>query len=982
VIAAGIVALVVLGPSLLVHGVIWLLRKRLRPAPARPVDPATARVGILIVARDEVDRILDAVIAARELVPAGHVYVVSNGSTDGTAEEAERLGADVVETIRPLTTAAATAAGIQAFRLQDRFSYLLLSDAGTRLAPGHLERALPLFADPRVAAVDARLAPDWLPPRRILAAFRARRYVLTQSFGRGPRSAPATVSRGLPSVGRIYRTTVLSRLELDPPGATDPDLDLTLQLYRKRVGRVALCPGAPAVTATSVRLREHVRLTRRSVGAMWRAVRRGRVGFPLAAQLLELVVSAAVVTLVPLAALLLALPVQWAPLAAARSVTGPVELALGLVLADYVLTVAAALASRQPRYLLAGVLFPLLRVVDAVAVLLPAAGRAPERVPVAKPVPPPRPAPQPEPQPEPRRAAIPTPRREPRPARPPAGTGRRPWLVLTGWTLWTVAAAALVYRVVRALPTIPASAAEVTLTQVGYAREAGVLDDPGLPAVPRTLAMTDRQLAAYSWLTDPFGRHASVLTGTRELSLVAIGVLLLSLLLLTIALRLHPVVSAIALGVLATASPAITVFGAFGPGLLGAAWLGLAAVGAIWLGRALARDQLARIALAGLLMLVAAVAAVASAPLLAIPAGVAVATWLWFLDVERYDPDTTWRGHAVAALFLAGLVAAVLWRANLMLGPTGGVLAGEQRPALLAAVTVAAGAGLVVRRVRPVATGLLTGVGLAAGYGAQADVLVPALVAGTAVCAAMLLDAVVRSPAPIFATSLAKALTAAAAVAGLLIASPVAPSADHAALAGWASTQLGHDDVLTVPPDLWADLHRDLSGRHSGVDVRRAGDEPARGFVVLHGRPLGGQPLGRFGSLTLVTTQLDAGYLDPAPRARAGAQLVRNKRLTTSPTVRAELLAGRVDLRAMAVVASLCAQYDITFVRTEKSPHERGTGLPDRTIVVSTSDGDAAAVRDWLAAQEPPYAPAATRRTADGVAISWRLPQLRDGATG
>jgi cellulose synthase/poly-beta-1,6-N-acetylglucosamine synthase-like glycosyltransferase len=202
---------------------------------------------------------------------------------------------------------------MQAFRLLDRFSYVLVLDVDTRLAPGHLERALPLFADPTVAAVDARVAPDWLPPRRILAAYRARRYVLTQSFGRGRGGPPATVAHGLDGIGRIYRTSVLARLELDPPGLVEPDLDLTMQLYRRRLGRVALCPGAPAVLATSLRLREHRRLTRRAVTGLWQTRRRGRTGPALYAQLVELAVAAAVVTLVPLAVVALALPVEWSP---------------------------------------------------------------------------------------------------------------------------------------------------------------------------------------------------------------------------------------------------------------------------------------------------------------------------------------------------------------------------------------------------------------------------------------------------------------------------------------------------------------------------------------------------------------------------------------------------------------------------------------------------------------------------------------------
>jgi hypothetical protein len=969
-IVVGLVAIMVVGPSLVVHALVWLARRRLRLAPARPVDPATAGVAILIVAHDQEDRVLDALDAARQVVPSQNVHVVSNGSTDGTAELAHRLGAEVVETLGTLTTPAATAAGVQAFRLLDRFSYVLVLDVETRLAPGHLERALPLFADPAVAAVDPRVAPDWLPPRRILAAYRGRRQVLTQSFGRGRGGRPAAVTRGLPSVGRLYRTTVLAELELEPPGVVEPDLDLTLQIYRRKLGRVALCPGAPAVMATSLRLRDHRRLTTRGVTGLWQTARRGRVGVALAGQLAELVVAAAVVVLVPLAVVLLALPdlvpglADFAPLAAARSVTGPVEVALALVAADYLLTVAAAVAARQPRYLLAGLLFPLLRIVDAVAVLGASPRGRKEPAPAA---------------PVTESVALPAPREamEAPPARPKPARRPRRWSLAAGWVLWVAAAAAAVVRVAFAIPTLPASAAEITLTEAGYGRFAEV----GAPAVTDPLAAADRQLAAYSWLADPFGRHGSVLTSARELSVVALVVLLVAVLMLTLALRLHPLVTAPAVAVLAAAGPAVSVLGTIGPGVLAAAWFGLAAVGAVWLARALARDTLPQVVLAGVLTLATGLAAVATAPLLIIPAGVAVATWLWFLDVERYEPDTAWRGHALVVLFATGSIAALLWRADLMMAPTGGTLAGYQRFALLAAITVVAGGGLVVVRIRPVAVGTLAGVGLAVGFGAQAAVLLPVLVAAAVVTAALLLDAAVRSPAPMAAGGLAGALVAAAAVAGVLIAPPVSPPAEHAALARWVAGQLDGAGTLTAPPLEWADLHRDLARSNQGTAVRRADGEPAEGLVVVYGPASGGHTLGRFGVLTLVTTRLDESYLDAAPRATAGAQLVRNSRLTVGDDAREALLGGRVDLRAMAVLAGLCTENDVTLERTGNSRYEHGTGLPDRTLVVSTSDGQTGALLDWLSSQEPPFAPDDTRRTPDGVAISWRLPGPLDGAT-
>ena len=975
-ITAGVLALLVVTPSLLVHLVLRLLRgwreDRVEfpvaptsvPTTAPPAEPTSADVAILIVARDREDRVVGAIEAASRVVPEANVFLVSNGSSDRTAELANELGAQVVETLGSLTATGAAGAGLQAFRLLERFPYVLMTDVDTRVAPDHLRHALPLFADPAVAAVDARVAPDWLPPRRVLAAYRARRHVLTQTFGRGRTGPPASLTRALPSVARIYRSTALDELVLDPPGVVSPDLDATLQLYGKKLGRVALSPGPAAVSATSLRLRDHRELTDRDTTGLWQAVRRQHPHGPaLAAQLVELLVASLVVALVPVAAVLLALPdlvpafAEWSPLAAARSVVGPLELVLGLVLADLLLTAGAAIATRQPRYLLTGPLFPLLRVVDAVDVLHASVNGRLGRAEVAEPV-------------------------------APTGSWRRLSAgAVAGWALLVAAATATVVRVATVTDTLPAAPGEVALTEANYGRFA----DVAVADVPNQLAMTDRQLAIFTDLTAPFERHANVLTGARELSVSAVVVLLIGLLLLTAALRVPPLLTAVVVAVLAAAGPAVAVLGQVGPGVVAAGWLALGAACVLFLRRAVAQRRHVLAGLTGLLAPAALLAALVTAPLLVVPVGIGVAVWLWSLDIERYDPDTTWRGHAALVLLATAGIAALLWREELLLVPSGGgPLDADQRLALLAAVTGAAVAGLVVTRARPVAAAILTGVVIAGWFDGDADVLVPALVAAATFTAALVLAAMANRRAAL-AGAFTVTFASIAALVGVLLVPPAAPPAEHAALAAWVTNQLGDGLTVTAPAGMWADLHRDLAGSGRNTTVRRAQDGPADGIVVASGpdQPTG-IVLGRFGSLTLLTTDLDETYLDPAPRVIAGQRLADNSRLTTTKQASAALRAGQVDLRAMAVLAGLCAEYDLTLTATGNPVAERDSALPDRTLVLSTLDGRsltgeavAGPLMAWLAAQQPPYAPATSRRTPEGVAISWRLPPASlDGATG
>lgn len=541
--------------------------------------------------------------------------------------------------------------------------------------------------------------------------------------------------------------------------------------------------------------------------------------------------------------------------------------------------------------------------------------------------------------------------------------------LLRGWVVVVAAAVAAVVRVAVTAGTLPAAAVERVLTDVGYGRFAGV----DLPRPGGALVVTDAQFAVFTALTGSFRRHADVLTGTRELAVVAVAVLLAGLVVIAVTLRVRPAAAVVAVLVVLAAAP---VFTQLGPGVIAAAWLAVGMGATLFAARRLFTRRYLALVVIGLVGTVAALAALATLPLLLIPLAVGVATWLWFLDIERYDPDATWRGEAGVLIFLTGCAVGGLWRADLLLAPTGPAVAG--RNAVLVAVTVAAVAGIGAPKAWPVTTGTLTGVGLLGWLGTAADALLPVLVAAAAVTVALLLSSVrPRRLATGFATALA-----AAAAATVLVAPPAAPRAGHAALADWVAREMPGEVRVAVPADAWADLHRDFARR--GRDrVGTAVDGP----LVAATGPRAGVVLARFGTLTLLATGLDPTYLDTASRAVAGSQLADNPRLHATDGVLAAFRDGRIDQRAMAVLAGLCVEHDLTVAATGNDAAERGTALPHRTVTLSELDGrkltlaTAGPLLDWLDAQLPPYAPAAGTVTGDGVAVSWQLPELLDGAT-
>ena len=242
------------------------------------------------------------------LVPAENVHVVSDGSIDATVEVARQAGARVIETEENAGKAGALEDAIGRFGLIRRFPVVMLLDADTRVEPGYFTAALPMFDHPQVVAVAG--GADRPRPADV-----ARR----QGAGRSPhpdlRGGPAgaEVRPDLAAFQRhadragfasMYRTDVLPRMEMNPPGLVIEDFNMTFEVYQKGLGKVGFTLRAVAVTQDPDNLGDYVRQTRRWAIGLWQTVRRhppqaNLFTAMLALLLIELITSSLLFLLLP-----------------------------------------------------------------------------------------------------------------------------------------------------------------------------------------------------------------------------------------------------------------------------------------------------------------------------------------------------------------------------------------------------------------------------------------------------------------------------------------------------------------------------------------------------------------------------------------------------------------------------------------------------------------------------------------------------------
>lgn len=361
------------------HRLGLLDRFALQPCP-EPED-----VAVLIAAHNEALVIRETIASAARLVPLGNIHIISDKSTDDTAEIARAAGVNVLELDPNRGKAGALAEGIRHFDLCNRFQVVLLLDADTRPTEDYLQTGLPLFQDPTVMAVAGRAKSIILPhPKsilgRLLVAYRERLYVVVQLMLKyGQAALHANVVTIVPGFSSMYRTSALQQIDVVGQGLVIEDFNMTFELHAKKLGRIAFHPSAAvAYTQDPDNLHDYIRQVKRWTLGFWQTVRRhsfraNKFWANLCLHIFELVSSGLLLLLlVPVftVSLVSTVIVQQtgdfsSPAADLAGILPAEAVFLGVFIPDFLLSVLAAVVLRRPAYLLFGLVFPLMRILDA-----------------------------------------------------------------------------------------------------------------------------------------------------------------------------------------------------------------------------------------------------------------------------------------------------------------------------------------------------------------------------------------------------------------------------------------------------------------------------------------------------------------------------------------------------------------------------------------------------------------------------------------
>jgi biofilm PGA synthesis N-glycosyltransferase PgaC len=385
-----VVAVLIVGVNTIVWTSAGIVRviseRRRRPRRIGNSAPTAKDVAVIIAAHNEELVIAKTIQSIGAQIPTKNVFVVSDGSHDRTAEIARSHDARVLELFPNRGKAGAIVATLRHFSLAERFEIVLLLDADTQLSTDYIETGLPQFADNDVVAVAGR-ASSILESEgqsligRILVAHRQRVYIAVQyllKFGQAGRWA--NVVAIVPGFASMYRSRIMESIDIAAQGLTIEDYNMTFEVHAKRLGRIAFHPRAGvAMTQDPDTLHDYVKQVVRWNLGFWQTVARHRFQFrvfwlALTLFITELLLSSVVLVLLIPVVLLTLTATAVAELgldpsgsaAEFSTIVPPGALVLGILVPDFLLTIFATIVDRRPRFIVMGLVFPLLRILDAV----------------------------------------------------------------------------------------------------------------------------------------------------------------------------------------------------------------------------------------------------------------------------------------------------------------------------------------------------------------------------------------------------------------------------------------------------------------------------------------------------------------------------------------------------------------------------------------------------------------------------------------
>ncbi len=222
-----------------------------------------ATVAVVVPAYNEEQVIGRSLQSLKRCISSEHIYVVSDGSTDATTKIARKHAANVLSLRKNRGKAGALKALLKKFTITNRYKYVFFFDADTEIGKDFLPSVKKLIKVSQPACIVGTVTSS---KNRLISAFRVFEYGFSHKFFKNAQNAMNTIVIA-PGCAAVYRADVLDQLDFHG-GTLTEDLDFTIQIQHRKLGRVIYCPKARVFTQDPM-----------SLGDFWKQITRWNTGF-------------------------------------------------------------------------------------------------------------------------------------------------------------------------------------------------------------------------------------------------------------------------------------------------------------------------------------------------------------------------------------------------------------------------------------------------------------------------------------------------------------------------------------------------------------------------------------------------------------------------------------------------------------------------------------------------------------------------------
>src|SRR5271168_2047025 len=193
------------------------------------------------------------------------IFMIDDGSTDDTGAIGKKFGINVMRNDVNLGKATSIAKLMHEFDLTNRYQIIALMDADTTVNPNYYHAVKESFnKDPKIAVVCGR---PKSAPYNHLTAWRAIGYFMTHYIYRGGQSNMGVINVA-PGCASSYRSRVFAELEWTKDTLVE-DMDVTIQIHRKKLGNIVYQPEANVTTQDPRTLQDYFKQMKRWHTGTW-----------------------------------------------------------------------------------------------------------------------------------------------------------------------------------------------------------------------------------------------------------------------------------------------------------------------------------------------------------------------------------------------------------------------------------------------------------------------------------------------------------------------------------------------------------------------------------------------------------------------------------------------------------------------------------------------------------------------------------------